>query len=78
MTVLNVDIRRKGCKGWDLTKVEGVWRALLWAAATGRIAVILSSPPQAKDEGRALMNLQPLFLWSLASVARGRGNTLLA
>ena len=73
LTVLNVDVREQGGKGWTLTKAEGVWRALLWAAASGRIAMLFSSPPKPRDEGRVLMNLQPLFLWSLSSVAKGGG-----
>ncbi|CAE7383647.1 Papd4 [Symbiodinium necroappetens] len=44
--VLQVDVLKKGGKGWDLTKVEGVWSVLLWA---------------------------DMFLWSLASIAKGRG-----
>ena len=42
---LGVDILDKGGKGWDLTVAQGVWSVLLWAAATGRIAAVLSSPP---------------------------------
>ena len=43
--VLQLDVQNTGGKGWDLTIQEGVWSVLLWAAATGRIAAILSSPP---------------------------------
>ena len=32
-------------KGWDLTTPDGVWSVLLWAAANGRVAAVLSSPP---------------------------------
>ena len=94
--VLQVDVLKKGGKGWDLTRVEGVWSVLLWAAATGRIACITSSTPrrtwaqtaEAREEhgdwwirsgveGRVwdenLMLVQDLFLWSVASVAKGRG-----
>ena len=44
--VLQVDLLRKGGKGWDLTRPEGVWSVLLWAAAEGRIACITSSAPR--------------------------------
>ena len=55
--LLQVDVLNKGGKGWDLTVHEGVWSVLLWAAATGRIAAILSSPPSRTwkpEEGRVL------------------------
>ena len=42
---LPVDLRQKGGKGWDLTSSGGVWSVLLWAACTGRIVTVLSSPP---------------------------------
>ncbi|CAE7263274.1 GIP, partial [Symbiodinium necroappetens] len=44
--VLQIDLLRKGGKGWDLTKPEGVWSVLLWAAAEGRITCITSSAPR--------------------------------
>ena len=99
--VLQVDVLKKGGKGWDLTKAEGVWSVLLWAAATGRIACITSSAPhrtwncsggdseqeiasglkscwsrrgqEERVDNESLMLAQDLFLWSVASVARGRG-----
>ena len=99
--VLQVDVLKKGGKGWDLTKVEGVWSVLLWAAATGRIACITSSAPRRTWNGEGdhpaeeilgdndscwirpgtrnrvwsenLLVVQDMFLWSLASVAKGRG-----
>ena len=42
---LSVDILQKGGKGWDLASEGGVWSVLLWAAATGRVAAVLSTPP---------------------------------
>ena len=51
---LSVDILEKGGKGWDLTVEQGVWSVLLWAAATGRISAVISSPPYrtwCNDEG---------------------------
>ena len=73
MQLVEVDVVSKGGKGWDLMKSCGVWRALLWAAATGRIVSILSSPNPKLSECVVALGLQPLFLWSLASVAKGRG-----
>ena len=98
--VVQVDLLRKGGKGWDLTKPEGVWSVLLWAAIDGRIACITSSAPRRSwltpttDRGEDplrgssfwgsdlgdervfkenLILIQDMFLWSLASVFRGRG-----
>ena len=52
---LGVDIRAPGGRGWDLCAESGVWSVLLWAAAQGRIAAVLSSPPHRtwnpRDEG---------------------------
>ena len=73
MQLLEVDLLAKGGKGWDLTKTSGVWRALLWAAATGRVVSLFSSPNPRLSESTSQLGLQPLFLWSLASVAKGRG-----
>ncbi|CAE7838747.1 RE1 [Symbiodinium sp. CCMP2592] len=42
---LPVDLLQPGGKGWDLTVPNGVWSVLLWAAANGRVAAVLSSPP---------------------------------
>ncbi|CAE7730700.1 GIP [Symbiodinium sp. CCMP2592] len=70
---LPVDIREKGGKGWDLTKRDGVWRVLLWAAAAGKVSGILSSPPMHADPSKEVLKYQDKFLWSLASVANGQG-----
>ncbi|CAE7449099.1 unnamed protein product, partial [Symbiodinium necroappetens] len=71
--LLEVDLLAKGGKGWDLTVQGGVWRVLLWAAATGRIVSIFSSPHPKVTETKPALGLQPMFLWSLASVAKGKG-----
>ena len=42
---LEVDIMCRGGRGWDLCTESGVWSVLLWAAAQGRVASVLSSPP---------------------------------
>ncbi|CAE7306674.1 GIP, partial [Symbiodinium sp. CCMP2456] len=73
MQLLQVDIQAKGGKGWDMTRRNSVWRVLLWAAATGRIALILSSPPRPSSEGKQMMQYQDMFLWSVASIARNSG-----
>ena len=69
---LYVDLRQKGGKGWDLTKRNGVWKLLLWAACTGRVAGILASPPSDLRGEKRVLGTQDMFLWSLASVATGR------
>ena len=71
--LVRIDLQAKGGKGWDLSQPYGVWRALLWAASAGRIVAILSSPPPVTDETKLVLNLQPMFLWSLASITRGKG-----
>ena len=76
--LLQVDLRAKGGKGWDLTKADGVWKVLLWAAATGKIAVIMSSPPTLREGSVEGIHLQGMILWSVSSVARGRGIPLVA
>ncbi|CAE7214926.1 GIP, partial [Symbiodinium sp. CCMP2456] len=73
MPLLHVDILEKGGKGWDLTKPKGVWRALMWAALHGKIAVVLSTPPKYQEGPRRTLAQQGMFLWSLASIARGVG-----
>ena len=70
---LNVDIRQRGGKGWSLSQRNGVWRLLLWAAASERIAAILASPPDSKGTEADVIRIQDMFLWSLASVANGQG-----
>ena len=43
VVLLEMDILRS--KGFNLLKLEGVYRALLWGAATGRIEGIIGAPP---------------------------------
>ena len=78
MLFLHVDILERGGKGWDLLGMQGIWRALLWAASEGKIAAILSSPPKYRDGEQARLPLQAMTLWSFASVMRGRGIPYLA
>ena len=73
VTPVYVDLLAPGGKGWDLTKKGGVWRALLWAAASGRIVGVLSSPPRVPKPGKEILYYQDQVLWSVASVARGSG-----
>ena len=42
---VGVDVLERGGRGWDLTAEQGVWSVLLWAAATGRVTAVMSSPP---------------------------------
>ena len=78
MAFLPVDLLQKGGKGWDLTKPNAVWKVLLWAAASGRVAVVLSSMPGNCKGQRERLVLQDKFLWSLASAVRGSGIPFLA
>ena len=78
MLFLHVDVLEKGGKGWDLLKQQGVWRALLWAAARGKVAAVFSSPPRYREGEIARLPLQAMVLWSLASVIRGGGIPFLA
>ena len=71
--MLNVDLKASGGKGWDLTKRKGVWRALMWAAVTGRIVGVFSSPPRRLKHGREGLFCQDKLLWSMASAVRGIG-----
>ena len=73
IALLCVDIRQRGGKGWDLTKKNGVWKVLLWAASIGKVAGVFASPPTCVKEERSVLGLQDMFLWSLASVSAGRG-----
>ena len=101
--LLEVDVAVS--KGWDLT-APSVWRALSWAAYTGRVVAVLADPPfrtwqqvqtqaeapvvlrtfdqpwglenlpaslSAKVDEDTLLAVQPLWLWTVASIARGVG-----
>ncbi|CAE7765514.1 GIP [Symbiodinium sp. CCMP2592] len=99
-----VEVDLQTSRGWDLTDAP-LWKALCWAAFTGRISAILDDPPirtwqktdtgsgmmklrtyaepwgvqglkgtlQAKVDEDTLVSVQPLWLWTVASVARGKG-----
>ena len=94
---LGVDVKESGGRGWDLCAEYGVWSVLLWAAAQGRITVLLSTPPYRTWNNpnlgstersvadpwastscdpavlrESVMAIQDLFLWSVASIARGQ------
>ncbi|CAE7246860.1 TY2B-DR3 [Symbiodinium sp. CCMP2456] len=51
--MVQVDINRS--KAEDMNMVAGMYRALLWAAATGRIDGILGSPPQRPELVQRMM-----------------------
>ncbi|CAE7269327.1 unnamed protein product [Symbiodinium sp. CCMP2592] len=70
---LQVDLQQSGGKGWDLLRRSGVWNVLLWAASQGKIAGVMSSPPE-HDSHRSLhLHAQAMFVWSLASTVKGFG-----
>ena len=73
LVMLQVDLQQSGGKGWDLSKQGGVWKVLLWAAAQGRIAAVLSSPPLSHPNPPIRICVQAMLLWSLTSVVRGTG-----
>ena len=101
--LVEVDLVR--AQGWDLTN-EALWKALSWAAFTGRVSAILADPPtrtwyqvrtqelpavqvrsyhqpwgadslkpstQARVDEDTLLGVQPLWLWTVASIAKGEG-----
>ena len=43
---LPIDLLEKGGRGWDLTKLNSVWKVLLWGASVGKIGADFSSPPK--------------------------------
>eukprot|EP00439_Symbiodinium_sp_Y106_P050041 s545_g6.t1 len=61
--LVQVDINRS--KSEDMGMVAGVYRALLWAAATGRVDGILGSPP-----GRVELVQKMMWLMTVAKAAR--------
>ena len=61
--LVQVDINRS--KAEDMGMVAGVYRALLWAAATGRVDGILGSPP-----GRVDLVQKMMWLMTVAKAAR--------
>ncbi|CAE7801443.1 unnamed protein product [Symbiodinium sp. CCMP2592] len=65
--VVEVDIAKS--LAYDLFKVSGVYRCLLWAAATGRLDGILGAPP-ARTEADAQLLLKQLWLFTVAKAAR--------
>ena len=73
LAFLQVDLRQPGGKGWDLSRQVGIWKVLLWAAAQGRVAAVLSSPPSGTTSEIARLEAQGMILWSLASVSREEG-----
>ena len=62
--LVQVDINRS--KAEDMGMVAGVYRALLWAAATGRVDGIIGSPPTRVDLVQKMM-----WLMVVAKAARG-------
>ena len=39
---LPIDLLEKGGRGWDLTKLNSVWKVLLWGASVGKIGAVFS------------------------------------
>ena len=100
-----VEVDLSTSKGWDLAD-QGLWKALSWAAFTGRVSAVLADPPvrtwhqvktgdgshtklrtyeepwgtqglaqalQARVNVDTLTGIQPLWLWTVASIAKGEG-----
>ena len=92
-------------QAWNLNN-ESLWKALLWAAFTGRVVAVLADPPvrtwnqvqthespavkvrsyeepwgtnslrastQKRVDEDTLLGVQPLWLWTVASVSKGEG-----
>ena len=64
--LLEVDIARS--KAFDMNKFGGVYRGLLWAAATGRIAGVIGAPPCRNSSDTSLV-MKQLWLTLVAKAA---------
>ena len=64
--LLEVDLTRS--KAFDMNKFGGVYRGLLWAAATGRVAGIIGAPPCRSSTDTPLI-LKQLWLTLVAKAA---------
>ena len=65
--LVEVDIAKS--MAFDLFKVSGAYRALLWAAATGRVDGILGAPPCRRESDSVLL-LKQIWLFTVAKAAR--------
>ena len=65
--LLEIDITRS--LSYDLHKMSGVYRRLLWGAATGRIAGLVGSPPR-RGERDVQLVLKQMWLTTVAKAAR--------
>ena len=65
--LLEIDITRS--LSYDLHKMSGVYRGLLWGAATGRIAGLVGSPP-CRGERDVQLVLKQMWLTTVAKAAR--------
>ena len=65
--ILEIDITRS--LSYDLHKMSGVYRGLLWGAATGRIAGLVGSPP-CRGERDVQLVLKQMWLTPVAKAAR--------
>ena len=65
--LVEVDVARSSA--FDMFKVSGVYRALLWAAATGRVDGVLGAPP-CRKEGDSVLLLKQMWLFTVAKAAR--------
>ena len=65
--LLEIDITRS--LSYDLHRMSGVYRGLLWGAATGRIAGIIGSPP-CRGERDVQLVLKQMWLTTVAKAAR--------
>ena len=65
--LLEIDITRS--LSYDLHKMSGVYRGLLWGAATGRITGLIGSPP-CRGECDVQLVLKQMWLTTVAKAAR--------
>ena len=65
--LLEIDITRSS--SYDLRKMSGVYRGLLWGAATGRIAGVIGAPPR-RGESDVQLIAKQMWLSMVAKASR--------
>ena len=66
--MIEIDILRS--KAFDLRKAAGVYRALMWASATGRVKGVMASLPMRSENDEALIG-KAMWCALVAKAARG-------
>ena len=68
---LEVDVHQS--KAYNMRGYSPVYKALLWAAATGRLEGVLGAPPRSEAEGE--LTTKQMFLWMVAEQASREQHT---